>query len=37
MPKGKAQRAVMRCQLVIVSLDYLAVSDLTVTPGYVGS
>jgi len=35
--KGKAIVTVAHAILVIISLDYLAVSDLTVTPGYVGS
>ncbi len=34
--KAKAQVAVARSILIIVSLDYLADSDLTVTPGYAG-
>jgi transposase len=34
--KAKAQVAVARSILVIISLGYLAVSDPTVTPGYAG-
>jgi transposase len=34
--KARAQVAVARSILVIISLDYLAVSDLTVTRGYAG-
>ena len=34
--KAKAMTAVARSILVIISLDYLAVSDLTITPGYAG-
>jgi hypothetical protein len=35
--RKKANVAVGRSILVIVSLGYLALSDLTVTPGYAGS
>jgi hypothetical protein len=35
--KKKAIVVVAHTLVVIISLDYLAVSDLTVTPGYVGS
>jgi transposase len=35
--KGKAIVTVAHAVIVIISLDYLAVSDLMVTPGYAGS
>ena len=35
--KNKAIIVVAHAILIIISLGYLAVSDLTVTPGYAGS